>query len=159
MDAADARRAGRKGSESSGFGNGSRKADALVIATGKTTEDLRYMKSIALELWLFAYELPETVIVLLRDGQAHVVTGKTKAALISQCKDECVAKSKGKVSGLHIHIRPKGTTGEDQFKQVLEEAKKAKQEEVSRPREHFVGWTRTHISLTFFFVSFRFVSG
>lgn len=34
------------------------KATALAIAVGGSSEDLRYLKSIALQLWLFGYEIP-----------------------------------------------------------------------------------------------------
>ena len=45
-----------------------RVVDALAIITGKSTdEEVRYLKSISMEIWLFAYELPETVIVMRID--------------------------------------------------------------------------------------------
>ncbi len=90
---------------------------AVAVATGKSTEDLRYMKSIALEMWLFAYELPETLIVLLRNKEVHVVTGKTKAKLIAAAKEAAEEQLPG--LALTIHTRAKGTTGEDEFKAVL----------------------------------------
>jgi nucleosome binding factor SPN SPT16 subunit len=33
-------------------------ATAIVVATGASSEDLRYLKSLALHLWLLGYELP-----------------------------------------------------------------------------------------------------
>jgi nucleosome binding factor SPN SPT16 subunit len=35
-------------------------ATALGIAVGGASEDLRYLKSISLQMWLFGYELPGT---------------------------------------------------------------------------------------------------
>jgi nucleosome binding factor SPN SPT16 subunit len=35
-------------------------ATALGIAVGAASEDLRYLKSISLQMWLFGYELPGT---------------------------------------------------------------------------------------------------
>jgi nucleosome binding factor SPN SPT16 subunit len=32
--------------------------NAVVVAVGGSSEDLRYLKSIAMHLWLFGYELP-----------------------------------------------------------------------------------------------------
>ena len=113
-------------SHAEGFGSDGARADALCIITGKTTDELRYMKSIALEMWLFAYELPETLIVLLPNRQVHVVTGKTKANLISATKDKL--KEAAKSIDLTIHVRSKGTTGEDHFNAVLGAAKGARPE-------------------------------
>ena len=36
-------------------------ASALAIVIGASSEDLRYLKSISLQLWLFGYELPGTL--------------------------------------------------------------------------------------------------
>ena len=41
-------------------------ANALAIAVGTSSEDLRYLKSISLHLWLFGYELPGEPLRLLR---------------------------------------------------------------------------------------------
>ena len=75
-------------------------------------------------MWLFAYELPETLIVLLPNKKVHIVTGKTKAALIETTKKEVKEKSD---IDLEIQIRPKGTTGEEQFLSVLEAVKALKE--------------------------------
>ena len=95
--------------------------DALAIITGKSTdEEVRYLKSISMEIWLFAYELPETLIVICRNRTVHLVTGKTKAKLIAETKD--VLEKEANIK-LEIHTRAKGTTGEDHFAKVLDEIK------------------------------------
>lgn len=33
-------------------------AEAIVVAVGASSEELRYHKSIALQVWLYGYELP-----------------------------------------------------------------------------------------------------
>jgi hypothetical protein len=40
-------------------------ANALAVVVGGTSDDLRYLKSISLHLWLFGYELPGELLVLL----------------------------------------------------------------------------------------------
>jgi nucleosome binding factor SPN SPT16 subunit len=37
---------------------------ALAVAVGSSTEDLRYLKSLTLHLWLFGYELPGACVVV-----------------------------------------------------------------------------------------------
>ena len=112
----------RKKAEGFKAGEGGAAADALAIATGKSTEDLRYMKSIALDIWLFAYELPETLLVLRKDRKVHVVTGKTKAKLIGATVAD--VKEKHGVEVI-VHVRAKGTTGEDHFEEVLDAVAKS----------------------------------
>jgi nucleosome binding factor SPN SPT16 subunit len=36
-------------------------ADAVAIGTGPSAEEIRYLKSISLHLWLFGYELPGAI--------------------------------------------------------------------------------------------------
>lgn len=43
-------------------------ANTLAVLVGGTSEDLRYLKSISLHLWLFGYELPGGVTQLARDA-------------------------------------------------------------------------------------------
>ena len=39
-------------------------ADALVVGTGANKEDdLRYLKGVAAQVWLFSYELPDTLLM------------------------------------------------------------------------------------------------
>ena len=55
-------------------------ATGILIGTGVNTEDdLRYLKSVALELWLFGYELPDT-LMLFTKTEIHVVTGGKKGS-------------------------------------------------------------------------------
>ena len=55
-------------------------ASAVLVGTGVNKEDdLRYLKSVALEVWLFGYELPDTLILLTKT-ELHVVTSGKKGA-------------------------------------------------------------------------------
>lgn len=58
---------------------GERWADstAVAIPVGPNASELRYHKSAALHLWLFGYELPETVMALTKTA-LHVVTSTKK---------------------------------------------------------------------------------
>ena len=46
-------------------------ASAMGVVVGSTSEDLRYLKSISLHLWLFGYELPGTGATLAHLRKAH----------------------------------------------------------------------------------------
>jgi nucleosome binding factor SPN SPT16 subunit len=45
--------------EGSGWGD-EKKCTSLVVPVGSASDELRYLKSIALQLYLFGYELPGT---------------------------------------------------------------------------------------------------
>ncbi|PIA25218.1 hypothetical protein AQUCO_12200003v1 [Aquilegia coerulea] len=60
-------------------------SDALVIATPPVSEDLRYMKSSALNIWLLGLEFPETIIVLT-NKQIHFLCTQKKASVLEILK-------------------------------------------------------------------------
>lgn len=60
-------------------------ADVLAIATPPASEDLRYLKSSALNIWLLGYEFPETVMVFMKK-QIHFLCSQKKASLLGMVK-------------------------------------------------------------------------
>ncbi|KAK6915716.1 FACT complex subunit Spt16, N-terminal lobe domain [Dillenia turbinata] len=82
-------------------------ADALAIATPPASEDLRYLKSSALNIWLFGYEFPETIMVFMRK-QIHFLCSQKKASLL-----DSVRKSAQKVMDIEIvmHVKAKNDDG------------------------------------------------
>ncbi|CAN0857324.1 FACT complex subunit SPT16 [Linum grandiflorum] len=60
-------------------------ADALAIATPPASEDLRYLKSSALNIWLLGYEFPETVMVFMKK-QIHFLCSQKKSILLEPVK-------------------------------------------------------------------------
>eukprot|EP00919_Chromeraceae_sp_WS-2016_P046251 GHVR01109916.1.p1 GENE.GHVR01109916.1~~GHVR01109916.1.p1 ORF type:complete len:1116 (-),score=308.40 GHVR01109916.1:287-3634(-) len=60
--------------------------DALVLITGKNLEETHPNKTLALQLWLFGYEFPETLMVIQRNKKIHIVTGKSKVAVLQPVK-------------------------------------------------------------------------
>ncbi|GFH23153.1 uncharacterized protein HaLaN_20721, partial [Haematococcus lacustris] len=52
-------------------------ARAILVSVGAASEDLRYLKSLALHLWLFGYELPDTVLVFT-SNELHVLSSQKK---------------------------------------------------------------------------------
>ncbi|RZC84594.1 hypothetical protein C5167_047381 [Papaver somniferum] len=75
-------------------------SDAIVIATPPASEDLRYLKSSALNLWLYGLEFPETIMVFM-DKQIHFLCGQKKASLLSEAK-KSTKDSVGAETVMHI---------------------------------------------------------
>ncbi|MCL7022174.1 hypothetical protein MKW94_024963 [Papaver nudicaule] len=61
-------------------------SDAIVIATPPPSDDLRYLKSSALNMWLYGLEFPETIMVFM-DKQIHFLCSQKKASLLSEVKN------------------------------------------------------------------------
>ncbi|XP_068662318.1 FACT complex subunit SPT16 [Aristolochia californica] len=82
-------------------------ADALAIATPPASEDLRYLKSSALNIWLLGYEFPETVMVFM-SKQIHFLCSQKKASLLATLK-----KSTKEAVGAEvvIHVKAKSDDG------------------------------------------------
>ncbi|KAG6750357.1 hypothetical protein POTOM_044847 [Populus tomentosa] len=73
-------------------------SDALAIATPPASEDLRYLKSSALNIWLVGYEFPETIMVFLKK-QVLFLCSQKKASLL-----DVVKKSAKEAVGVEVVI-------------------------------------------------------
>ncbi|XP_011039012.1 PREDICTED: FACT complex subunit SPT16-like isoform X1 [Populus euphratica] len=82
-------------------------SDVLAIATPPASEDLRYLKSSALNIWLVGYEFPETIMVFLKK-QIHFLCSQKKASLL-----EVVKKPAKEAVGVEvgIHVKTKSDDG------------------------------------------------
>ncbi|KAK1584243.1 hypothetical protein Q3G72_031152 [Acer saccharum] len=82
-------------------------SNALVIATPPASDDLRYLKSTALNIWLVGYEFPETIMVFLK-RQIHFLCSQKKASLL-----DVVKKSAKEAMGVEvvIHVKAKSDDG------------------------------------------------
>ncbi|PIA25479.1 hypothetical protein AQUCO_11400033v1 [Aquilegia coerulea] len=60
-------------------------SDALVVATPPASDDLRYLKSSALNMWLLGLEFPETIMVFM-NKQIHFMCTQKKASLLENLK-------------------------------------------------------------------------
>ena len=93
-------------------------ATALLVGSGANKEDdLRYLKSVALEIWLFGYEFPDTLVLITKAGELHVVTGGKKAKLVETVVETVAADAGVKVV---VHNKPKGENGEAQADALVE---------------------------------------
>ncbi|XVF31512.1 hypothetical protein REPUB_Repub16aG0152300 [Reevesia pubescens] len=82
-------------------------SSALAIATPPVSEDLRYLKSSALNIWLVGYEFPETIMVFLKK-QINFLCSQKKASLL-----DVVKKSAREAVDVEvvIHVKSKGDDG------------------------------------------------
>ncbi|KAG4122742.1 hypothetical protein ERO13_D11G285400v2 [Gossypium hirsutum] len=81
--------------------------DVFAVATPPTSEDLRYLKSSALNVWLLGYEFPETIIVFTKK-QIHFLCSQKKVSLL-----EVVKKSAKEAVGADVvmHVKAKSDDG------------------------------------------------
>ncbi|KAF5745923.1 FACT complex subunit SPT16 [Tripterygium wilfordii] len=82
-------------------------SDVLAIATPPASEDLRYLKSSALNIWLLGYEFPETIMVFMR-RQIHFLCSQKKASLLEVVKSS--AREAVEVDVI-IHVKAKNDDG------------------------------------------------
>ncbi|PRQ48490.1 putative peptidase M24, FACT complex subunit Spt16p/Cdc68p, creatinase/Aminopeptidase P/Spt16 [Rosa chinensis] len=82
-------------------------SDALAIATPPTSDDLRYLKSSALNIWLVGFEFPDTIMVFTKK-QIHVLCSQKKASLL-----EIVKKPAKEAVGVEVvmHVKLKSQDG------------------------------------------------
>ncbi|KAK2982171.1 hypothetical protein RJ640_008809 [Escallonia rubra] len=90
-------------------------SDVISIATPPTSEDLRYLKSSALNTWLLGYEFPETIMVFTTK-QIHFLCSQKKASLL-----EVVKKSARDSIGVEIfmHVKAKNDNGTTQMDDIV----------------------------------------
>jgi len=91
-------------------------SDAIAIATPPPSEDLRYLKSSALDIWLLGYEFPETIIVFMHK-QIHVLCSQKKANLIGTLKK---AASEAVGADIVLHVKAKNGDGADLMDDMLQ---------------------------------------
>ncbi|KAK1318818.1 FACT complex subunit SPT16 [Acorus calamus] len=90
-------------------------SDALAVATPPPSEDLRYLKSSALNIWLLGYEFPETIMVFM-NKQIHFLCSQKKASLL-----ETLRRSAKDAVGTDIvvHVKARGDDGAGLMDEIL----------------------------------------
>ncbi|KAG6408664.1 hypothetical protein SASPL_131682 [Salvia splendens] len=90
-------------------------SDVLVVATPPPSEDLRYLKSSALNIWLLGYEFPETIMVFGEKNIHFICSGK-KASLLEVVKASARETVNAEVV---IWVKAKNENGSTQIDKVL----------------------------------------
>lgn len=98
-------------------------SEAFSIAIPPRSEDLRYLKSSALNMWLIGYEFPDTIMVFMKK-EIHFLCNQKKVSLL-----EVVKKSARDSVGVEVkmHVKAKNDDGaalmDDIFKAVRAESR------------------------------------
>lgn len=82
-------------------------SEVIAIATPPPSEDLRYLKSSALNVWLVGYEFPDTIMVFMKK-QIHFLCSQKKISLL-----DIVKKSAQDAVGAEVvmHAKAKNNDG------------------------------------------------
>jgi FACT complex subunit SPT16 N-terminal lobe domain len=76
---------------------------ALAIAAGPATDELRYLKSITLQLYLFGYELPGECLLLItccgQPVEGHLRNARKFAAVVPSAADTVLGFTR---TALHV---------------------------------------------------------
>ena len=83
--------------------------DALAIATPPSSDDLRYLKSSALNIWLVGFEFPDTIIVFTKK-QIHILCSQKKASLLDVVKRPA-REAVGVEVVMHVKLKSQDGTG------------------------------------------------
>ncbi|KAE9446641.1 hypothetical protein C3L33_21408, partial [Rhododendron williamsianum] len=90
-------------------------SDVLAVATPPASEDLRYLKSSALNIWLLGYEFPDTIMIFM-NKQIHFLCSQKKASLL-----EAVKKAAVEAVGVEVvmHVKARNDDGTAQMDSIL----------------------------------------
>lgn len=82
-------------------------SEVLTVATPPPSDDLRYLKSSALNIWLFGYEFPDTIMVFMKK-QIHFLCSQKKASLLGVVKG---AAKEAVGAEVVVHVKAKNDDG------------------------------------------------
>ncbi|KAL8506987.1 hypothetical protein ACS0TY_017753 [Phlomoides rotata] len=91
-------------------------SDVLAVATPPLSDDLRYLKSSALNIWLLGYEFPETIMVF-REKHIHFICSQKKAEVLRVIKKAAALED----IEVDIRVKLKNDDGSSQMELVFQE--------------------------------------
>lgn len=94
-------------------------ADVLTLHKGALNEDL-YLKSTLLQQWLFGYELPDTIMLIRKDGHVWFLGTKKKWDFIKPASEKIPEKSP--IKEINLLLRNKDDGNSENYKTLWDEA-------------------------------------
>lgn len=95
-------------------------ADCLLIHRGPLEEDNYYIKTSILHHWLFGYELPDTIMLLRKDGCLWFLGTKKKCEFLKPAVDNFPEKTS--IKEINLLIRSKDNTNTENLDTLWEQA-------------------------------------
>jgi nucleosome binding factor SPN SPT16 subunit len=95
-------------------------ADCLLLHRGTMNDDDPFQKSSTLHLWLFGYELPDTIFLLRKDGSCWFLATKKKCDFLRKAAEAVPDKSA--IKEIHFLLRNKEDGNAANYEQLLKEA-------------------------------------
>lgn len=105
--------------------------EAITAAAPPQSEDLRYLKSSALNIWLLGYEFPETIMLFMAK-EVHFMCSQKKASLLEVLKKP--AKSSLGIN-IVLHVKAKNDAGITQMESMCETIRAQ-----SGYEQYFINW-------------------
>ncbi len=95
-------------------------ADCISISKGAASEESRYLKSTVIHHYLFGYELPDTVLLLTKDGHCLVLAAKKKCDFLQPAVGK--APKDGSITKLTLLTRSKAQESLETVEELLKAA-------------------------------------
>jgi nucleosome binding factor SPN SPT16 subunit len=92
----------------------------LLLHRGTLNDDDPFQKSSTLHLWLFGYELPDTIFLLRKDGSCWFLATKKKCDFLKQAAENVPEKSG--IQEIHMLLRSKEDGNAASYEELLKEA-------------------------------------
>ncbi|EEC50840.1 predicted protein [Phaeodactylum tricornutum CCAP 1055/1] len=100
------------------------KADCVVLHRGPLDDDQPYLKSVTLHQWLFGYELPDTILLLTKDGNVWLLATQKKLDFVRPALEALpeLKTGKSKLQDIHLLLRNKQDGNEANYASLWKEA-------------------------------------
>ena len=88
-------------------------ANSLCLNRGPVDDESSYQKSVLLHQWIFGYELPDTVILLTREGKFYMLATKKKCDFMKEASENIPKQSP--IKNMHLLLRNKEDSNAENY--------------------------------------------